>query len=318
MPIRLSNDRLYFSADILASCLQCRGPLVRCGLLPDGGQRLLCKPCGVRIQASYSHSRIYKNKVGKYRLAAYLLGMGRSIREVESLVGISKKTVNDIRKSIMRNADVLCGCGQEIGHKGWCSFRYDRSPARQAFMSRMGRPPKEVSIELINLLRSQGKPVREIAALLGVHRGTINLRLAEQREAGRQLPWFCVGRFNLRASLAIRRYRLLSEPLPSGDAFSETMNELWIAARDSGCPSCGAVRKQSNSFCRRCITVRLVIERAESAIVGTIRGLINEAQQPLKEFMDSLSQKRGLRPAQRLRMLVEQVSGNERNIQAQG
>jgi len=306
--LRLKGERL------VASCLKCKGPMVRCGIQSDGIQRIICTSCNVRLQVAYS--RVTARKSNKYRLAAYLLGAGKSVREVETMTGVPKKTVSDIRKDVMRNSDVFCGCGQEAGHKGWCSFRYDRSPARQAFMTRWGRPPLELNIDTINLLRSQGKPVREIAALLGVNRNTITCRLAEQRAAGRRLPWFCVGMFNTRAALAIRRYWLMTSPMPSGEAFSEAMTELWKAARVSGCPSCGAVRKYSNGQCRRCLTMRLVIQRAELAIAGTIRAFIYEAQQPLRDLVDSLSEKRGLRPAQRLQMLVEKVSGT-RNIQTE-
>ena len=275
MPVRKDHrDRLYFSADapMVACCIECRGPMVKAGLLDDGIQRIICTPCRVRLQVSYSRMRVRKTSKG--RLAAYLLGAGKSIREVARMSGISKKTVNDIRKDVMRNSDVLCGCGQEAGHNGWCSFRYDRSPARQAFMARMGRPPKEISIEIINLLREQGKTWSEVALLLGVNRNTINRRRAEYKSMGRTAPWFCIGTMSTRTAIAIRRYYLMFEPVPgvaTGEDWQKAMNELWKAARDLGCPSCGVVRKQSNGTCRRCLTIRRAIQQVEWAVAGTIR-----------------------------------------------
>lgn len=253
----------------------------------------------------------------RYRLVAYLLGAGKSLREVESMTGVSRKTVNDIRRSVFQNADVLCGCGQEAGHKGWCSFRYAQSPERQAMMTRMGRPPKIVNVELVKLLRAQGRPVREIAEMLHVTRTTIHRKLNEDRERGRMPPWFCLGILNTRAALAIKRYELMTQPIDSGEDFSKAMTGLWKAARDSGCPKCGAVRKMSNAECRRCITIRLIIQRVEGEIAGTIQAFIDETQRPLREFVDSLASRRGLSSTQRLRMLIGKVNGNQRAIETQ-
>ena len=291
--------------------------MIRYGTASNGVQRIGCRPCGFSLLVAYSYSRTSTRKPHKYRLAAYLLGMGKSTREVESMIGLSKKTVNDIRKSVVSNAEIFCGCGQEAGHQGWCAFRYDRSPARQAFMTRWGRPPADIDIDLVNCLRAQGKPVREIAALLKVDRNTINRHLKLYRDTKRLLPWFCLGSFNTRTSIAIRRYRLMHEPVLSGESFTETMNELWKATRDAGCPKCGSVRKQSTSECRRCITLRLIIQRAEDEIRATIYSLIHAAQEPLREFVESLAERRGLSSAQRLNLLIRRVSGT-RNIQTEG
>lgn len=291
--------------------------MIRYGYAANGAARIACRPCGVSLNAEQTYSRLSVRKPTKYRLAAYLLGAGKSTREVESMIGISKKVVNDIRRSIFQNTDVLCGCGQEAGHRGWCSFRYDQSPARQATMARMGRPPKTINVELVKLLRAQGQPFREIAALLGVNRATIYRKLEEDHERGRMPPWFCVGILNKRAALAIKRLELMEQPIESGEAFSNAMSEVWKAARDSGCPKCGAVRKLSNGECRRCITIRIIIHQAESEIAGTVRAFIFEAQRPFREFANSLAKRRGLQPAQRLQMLLEKVHGTETGIATQ-
>jgi hypothetical protein len=38
--------------------------------------------------------------------------------------------------------ETLCACGKSIRHRGWCSVRFERSPARQRFMLRW-HPPKD-------------------------------------------------------------------------------------------------------------------------------------------------------------------------------
>ena len=44
--------------------------------------------------------------------------------------------------------EAFCGCGKPLRHRGWCSIRFARSPARQAVMARLhgrpvlARPPK--------------------------------------------------------------------------------------------------------------------------------------------------------------------------------
>ena len=63
-----------------------------------------------------------------------LLADGFGVREIASIVGASKITVNRYRKIIVCNGAVrlICPCGAAAGHRGWCSWRYQRSPARQA------------------------------------------------------------------------------------------------------------------------------------------------------------------------------------------
>jgi len=71
-----------------------------------------------------------------------LLG-GNSIRHTAKLIGASKNTVKKffhIFSAILQTSgkgELLCKCGKPIiDHKGWCVYRYKKSPKRQAFMKR--------------------------------------------------------------------------------------------------------------------------------------------------------------------------------------
>lgn len=81
-----------------------------------------------------------------------LLMKGHSVRECARLVPCSKVTVSRYR-ILIRAMDALgdseklprCKCGQRADHRGWCTVRYSKSPARQAAMRRLhqnqvGRP----------------------------------------------------------------------------------------------------------------------------------------------------------------------------------
>jgi hypothetical protein len=66
---------------------------------------------------------IFKEAVDMYR-------RGDSIRDVSRAFAISKATAMRIRR--ICGAKATCQCGQQAGHRGWCWFRYERSPVRQA------------------------------------------------------------------------------------------------------------------------------------------------------------------------------------------
>lgn len=57
---------------------------------------------------------------------------GYSTRAAARVAGVSKLTA----WLYLRNMpDLNCPCGRPMaGHRGWCSFRFSRSPARQKFM----------------------------------------------------------------------------------------------------------------------------------------------------------------------------------------
>jgi len=65
---------------------------------------------------------------------------GKSLRETAREYRVAKKTVQDIFRAERKESlgfRVPCICGQTCGHKGWCSYRFARSPKRQAVMKRL-------------------------------------------------------------------------------------------------------------------------------------------------------------------------------------
>lgn len=69
-----------------------------------------------------------------------LLTLGRSVRTIAADLGISKVTVGRHRAEFMKErgtfADILCPCGEQAFHNGWCAERLKHSPARQEFLAR--------------------------------------------------------------------------------------------------------------------------------------------------------------------------------------
>lgn len=65
---------------------------------------------------------------------------GNGIRKTAKIVGVSKNTVKKFYRILLAirfkagMGDILCPCGDHIGHQGWCTYRYSQSPERQKFM----------------------------------------------------------------------------------------------------------------------------------------------------------------------------------------
>lgn len=69
---------------------------------------------------------------------AFLGGMG--VREAARTVGCAKATARRYRKELAASGaldGVTCACGKKPGHRGWCSYRFARSPERQRVMARL-------------------------------------------------------------------------------------------------------------------------------------------------------------------------------------
>jgi len=86
----------------------------------------------------------------KYEAVLENLQDGYSIREVARAVHVAVGTVLRARASLLETIADLekydpcdegwglkCPCGREGGHRGWCSWRLKRSPARRAVLRRM-------------------------------------------------------------------------------------------------------------------------------------------------------------------------------------
>lgn len=60
---------------------------------------------------------------------------GLSYREIREKVGASVNTIQNLRQYIKENdGEIWCACGLPTSHRGWCKFRFDRHPLRQAVM----------------------------------------------------------------------------------------------------------------------------------------------------------------------------------------
>ena len=78
----------------------------------------------------------------RFLLACSMIVSGEySIREICKETDYAKNTIMILVRKILavrqKNGmpDILCPCGKPIQtHKGWCSFRYNKSEARQSFI----------------------------------------------------------------------------------------------------------------------------------------------------------------------------------------
>lgn len=95
----------------------------------DGRQRLRCRVCKATILIGEG-----KRSTNKAAIISALLIPGATIRSVSSLLGVSKITVLKWSKTISRTP---CPCGQKAGHRGWCRWRFLKSPDRQEVMLKM-------------------------------------------------------------------------------------------------------------------------------------------------------------------------------------
>jgi len=77
-----------------------------------------------------------------------LFASGFGVRATARIVGVSKNTARAYFPSI--GGEPLCPCGKPVRHQGWCSWRYEHSPARQLFMKRWhsGEAPALIRVKL--------------------------------------------------------------------------------------------------------------------------------------------------------------------------
>ena len=70
------------------------------------------------------------------RIIAMLATPGFTIRRIQRTLEVSRyairKRIDELRKAGM--AIPACPCGKEMGHRSWCSFRYQRSKQRQVVL----------------------------------------------------------------------------------------------------------------------------------------------------------------------------------------
>lgn len=125
-------------------CITCQKPMRKFGF--TAGQRIprwRCRECKVTIQVFWSPRRLSGFDDGKqvrklelFTKAARLYQDGSSLRGVIAELGLSFHTACRYRKLALANHVVLCACGKSAGHKEWCEWRINKSPARQSYLVR--------------------------------------------------------------------------------------------------------------------------------------------------------------------------------------
>ena len=75
-----------------------------------------------------------RSKGGRLEKATGLMKEGCGNQETCRLTGMSKNTAAKLRRvlEVQNGGPFLCGCGKSATHPGWCSYRFAKSPKRQA------------------------------------------------------------------------------------------------------------------------------------------------------------------------------------------
>lgn len=135
-----------------ASCVACWSGVVRIGYDRRGRQRFRCTGCRRSFGNSYflyKSRHIYKPE--KASAAVALFREGYSIRHVAGMVGLSNRTAQTYRNLFVPNGSVLCACGRDAKHRGWCSWRFGQSERRQSWLARV----RVVRLPKPRILRSE-------------------------------------------------------------------------------------------------------------------------------------------------------------------
>ena len=109
---------------------------VKSGHTRSGQQRLRCESCS-DSHYKYEGEKPETKTDRKRRLIAEALAVpGTTARSIEKALGISNASIRRMMKQVERPA---CPCGAPAGHCGWCSYRFEQSPARQKFIKEWHR-----------------------------------------------------------------------------------------------------------------------------------------------------------------------------------
>jgi len=121
------------------NCPDCKSASNQNGKSASGAQRYRCldENCG----RTFVHPMTYKRHGGGNRIDSSrrdnlirLLRSGRGIRNSARLAHVCRFTARVIWMQIRQSEKIMCGCGREITHKGWCKVRFQRSAKRQKFV----------------------------------------------------------------------------------------------------------------------------------------------------------------------------------------
>lgn len=75
--------------------------------------------------------------------ATLLMKQGKTNGEVCRETRLSKTTVAKLRNLLKEQGQVFyCQCGKDVSHKGWCTYRLNKSNKRKEFIKQWGRKEK--------------------------------------------------------------------------------------------------------------------------------------------------------------------------------
>lgn len=145
-------------------CVGCHGLCILHGTDRNERVRWRCKPCGLSFVGSGCPGNPIVNQIReeKREQAISAFNEAKSVRQVAAEVGISKGTAQKIRAE--ENIEVLCPCGKDAKHQGWCAHRYAQSPERQAVIAKMHMAhidPHEQAEQEIAAIVERGSARRE-------------------------------------------------------------------------------------------------------------------------------------------------------------
>lgn len=116
-------------------CKTCGQLCVKKGKTALGTQRWWCQACNVSRVRFLTPNRLHIDKI--LRISNALLVPGSTIRGVERDTRFNKNTIT---RYASRLTLPPCPCGLPALHRMWCSWRFERSPARQAMLSKTWLP----------------------------------------------------------------------------------------------------------------------------------------------------------------------------------
>jgi len=123
------------------ACAACgSGWMIRFGHDRKGQQRLRCRRCGstVTLCSLRGGNRLSPEKEDAL---ADALGRGLTIRSAARAAGVAKATA--FRYAEVLNRPAHCPCGGPVTHQGWCWWRIQQSPARQAYLRRVTKADRQ-------------------------------------------------------------------------------------------------------------------------------------------------------------------------------
>lgn len=153
-------------------CVTCHNVCIMSGVDRNGRQRWRCRTCDFSFLGSGEVNQIKKEK---RELAVSLFRSAKSVRQVAAEVGISTQTAQKIRDEEIKEP-ILCPCGKDAKRQGWCKFRYEQSPARQAVM-------EKVHMGHIDPHEEAEARVQEIVARAKESRKPLHVELGPEEEA---------------------------------------------------------------------------------------------------------------------------------------